>query len=259
MPLTLRTLTSIIVFFAISTFHISLSFSIPTRNNRPAFGISNPSHISKTKKCPSNLVLYASTKKQRNSLQKLPETETKQVPFIDSETESFIECFIDSVATLDEVEYAIGAPCDYSVALCYFEDDDQLVPIELDEELMDEVFPIAERIVEDEFGDELMLQRTPQTLTLVGELEEDEDENEDDILFDDDSDAELEEEVEILLSFEHNDAEFHLVRLLDPVLLVGKAHPDGEDKRFLLTPEESDKVMPELEEIFLAYQDVDDI
>ena len=32
-----------------------------------------------------------------------------------------------------------------------------------------------ERIVEEEFGEELSLERTPQTLTLVGELEEGED------------------------------------------------------------------------------------
>ena len=54
------------------------------------------------------------------------------------------------------------------MALCYFEDDEQLVPIELDDALMDDIFPIAEGIIEDEFGEELVLLRTPQTLTLVG-------------------------------------------------------------------------------------------
>jgi hypothetical protein len=33
---------------------------------------------------------------------------------------------------------------------------------------------------------------------------------------------ETEEEVEILVSFEENGQEYHLVRLLDPVLLVGR-------------------------------------
>ena len=43
---------------------------------------------------------------------------------------------------------------------------------------------------------------------------------------DDDEDGmdvdETEEEVEILVSFEENGQEYHLVRLLDPVLLVGR-------------------------------------
>jgi len=246
MALTPSMLSLIIAVSTIGTFHTSLSFSIlPSRNTR-AFGLTTPSH---KPYCQSNLILHSTKKK--NSLQKLPETDTP-IPFIDLDTKSFIECFIDSVATLNEVEYTIGAPCDYSVALCYFEDDDQLVPIELDDELMDVIFPIAETIVEDEFGEELVLQRTPQTLTLVGELEEGGDEEE---MWEDAAGEDEEEEVEILLSFEHEDTEFHLVRLLDPVLLVGKEHPDSGDRRVLLTPEESDQVMPELEEIFLAYQD----
>lgn len=43
--------------------------------------------------------------------------------------------------------------------------------------------------------------------------------------------SETEEEVEILVSFEEDGQEYHLVRLLDPVLLVGKVsslHCDQE-------------------------------
>lgn len=75
--------------------------------------------------------------------------------------------------------------------------------------------------------------------------EEDEDEDE---LEDGD------EEVEILLSFEHRDMEFNLVRLLDPVFLVGKAIPGDSSKRILLTKAESDAVMPMLEEMFLDFE-----
>ena len=55
------------------------------------------------------------------------------------------------------------------------------------------------------------------------ELEEnegDEDEFDDDDIGSDVGDTE--EEVEILVSFEEDGQEYHLVRLLDPVLLVGK-------------------------------------
>jgi hypothetical protein len=106
--------------------------------------------------------------------------------------------------------------------------------------VLNSLFPCAE------FGEELVLQRTPQTLTLVGELEDDFDEDEDDSLDDDDETADDEEEVEVLLSFEHRDKQYTLVRLLDPVLIVGKADASMPDNRILLTPEESSSVMPVL-------------
>lgn len=116
--------------------------------------------------------------------------------------------------------------------------------------MMNDVYPIVESIVQEEFGEELVLQRTPQTLTLVGELEEEDDFDDED---DDDEVDDGEEEVEVLLSFEHRDKEFNLVRLLDPVLLVGKEVEEG--KRVLLTPEESDKVMPQLEKMFIDFRE----
>jgi hypothetical protein len=131
---------------------------------------------------------------------------------------------------------------------------------------MDDVYPIAEHIVNEEFGDELVLQRTPQTLTLVGELEDDDDDEDDDeeeLDDGDDDDGEEEdgglydgdEDVELLLSFEHRDKEYNLVRLMDPVLLVGKADPEREDLRTLLTPEESERIMPLLENAFLKFHE----
>ena len=64
-----------------------------------------------------------------------------------------------------------------------------------------------------------------------------------------------EEEVEVLLSFEHRGKEFNLVRLMDPILLVGKPDPERSDLRILLTPQESANVMPILEEMFLEFHE----
>ena len=100
--------------------------------------------------------------------EKIDEDDDQVIAFMETSGDKGIDCYIDSYANVDGVEYTIGSPCDYCVALCYFEGDDQLVPIELDDELMDDIFPIAEEIIEDEFGEELVLLRTPQTLTLVG-------------------------------------------------------------------------------------------
>lgn len=189
----------------------------------------------------------------KEKFEKIDDDDDVVIAFMDDSGENGIDCYVDSYATVDGVEYTIGIPCDYTVALCYFEGDEQLVPIELDDPLMDDIFPIAEGIIEDEFGEELALLRTPQTLTLVGELEESEVDEGDDDEFDDDDMAESEEEVEILVSFEEDGQEYHLVRLLDPVLLVGRG--GNENTRILLTPEESDIVMPKLEDMFMSYQE----
>lgn len=100
--------------------------------------------------------------------EKIDDDDDVVIAFMDESGENGIDCYVDSYATVDGVEYTIGIPCDYTVALCYFEGDEQLVPIELDDPLMDVIFPIAEGIIEDEFGEELALLKTPQTLTLVG-------------------------------------------------------------------------------------------
>ena len=186
------------------------------------------------------------------------EDEGVPIPFVDKTGNSFIDCYADSIAAIHGVDYTIGVPCDYCVALCYFDDTGNLVPVELNDNLMDDKFPVAENIVAEEFGEELALQRTPQTLTLVGELEEDDDEDDEEDYDDEDDDDDMytgEEEVEVLLSFEHRGTEFNLVRLLDPVLLVGKTDPERPDLRMLLTPEESDNVMPALEDMFLKYHE----
>ena len=46
------------------------------------------------------------------------------------------------------------------------------------------------------------------------------------------------------------------MKLLDPVLLVGRASEDENDQKcILLTEEEADRTMPALEEMFLEYKD----
>jgi len=80
---------------------------------------------------------------------------------------------------------------------------------------------------------------------------DDGDEDDDDDEGEGDEDEDDTEEVEIILSFEHKGTEYSLVRLLDPILLVGKQDPDNASRRILLTPDEADEVMPALEEIFM--------
>lgn len=215
---------------------------------------------------------YSSTLSQQqqvlyNQLVPVPrEQEDIPIAFLEhGSSTSYIECFADCTCTLLDDDqatttYTIGVPCDTTVALCYSsssnsEEEEQLIPISMDDtKRMDDVFPVAKAIVAEEFGDELSLERTPQTLTLVGELDDDFDEEEED----DEEVGEAEEAVEVLLSFDHRDVDYHLVRILDPVLIVGKedkTDETGMERRILLTLEESQKVMPTLERLFLEYSE----
>ena len=78
-----------------------------------------------------------------NTLHKAPEDDDTPIPFVEADNSAFIECYADSIAVVNGVEYIIGSPCDHAVALCYFDEDEQLIPIELDEDLMDEIFSLA--------------------------------------------------------------------------------------------------------------------
>jgi len=185
-------------------------------------------------------------------LKQVPEEDQNIITLLDKKDANFIECNPDAIAIVNGNEYIIASPCDNCVALCSFsKETEELLPIELDEELMNDVFPVAARFVADEFGDELSLERTAQTLTLVGELEMDEDDEDDEDENDDEASSD-EEEVEFLLEFEHRNKDFYLVRLLDPVMLVGKREGEDDDKYVVLSEDESAKVMPTIEEMFMG-------
>mmetsp|Transcript_16599 Transcript_16599/g.21603 ORF Transcript_16599/g.21603 Transcript_16599/m.21603 type:complete len:262 (-) Transcript_16599:263-1048(-) len=171
----------------------------------------------------------------------------------------WIDVIGDYQIELRGAEYTVGVPCDYSVAICYFDSSDQLVPVDIDSEVMDNIFPICNDIIAEEFGNELVLARTPQTLTLVGELEEDAEEDSEEV-YDEFLDAndlpdDDEEDVEMLLAFEVDGVEYNLVKLLDPVLLVAKK--DEENRYLILDEEESAEILPVLEELFVEFEEIE--
>lgn len=207
--------------------------------------VGKPSFVARRIGSSSSSICAAS--KNTVSFEWLPDSDTP-VPFVDTKGNNFIDCYVDSVATIDGVQYTVGSPCDHPVALCMYDEQDELVTIELEDEFMDEVFPVAESVIEEQFGEDLVLVRTPQTLTLAGELDVDEDTDDDD---DDDDIDEEEEQVELLVTFDLDDGrEVHLVRLLDPVSLVGKVDQLNPNRRLLLSTDESAEIMPILEPLY---------
>lgn len=139
-------------------------------------------------------------------------------------------------------------PVDNAVDIAFIEEDEDgeegLVLIESDDDLMDQLFPIAKELVEQDEAAKLALYRTPATLTLAGNLGIDDDVDEDN-----EDDEEEEEAADLLLSFDFEGKEYNLVRPTDLMLLVGKADTDNEEGRVLINDEESETIMPTLMEM----------
>jgi len=103
---------------------------------------------------------------------------------------------------------------------------------------MDELFPAAREAIE-AMDDEMELKRSAVSLTLLGDMEFDD-------LDDQPVTGDDEEIVEMIATFEHDDEEYVLVRIVDPFLLIAKDLGDGQYN--LLTEEEAEVVGPLIEE-----------
>ena len=106
------------------------------------------------------------------------------------------------------------------MAICFFDDDESLIPIDVDDEAMDELYAVAASLLEEE---DLFLQRTATTLTLQGDLEVDEDFEAMNEQFEDEAEEDDDTEfVEVLAEFEHKDQDYSVVRIANPFLLIAK-------------------------------------
>ena len=173
----------------------------------------------------------------------------KPITFADStakkNVETAIMCHVDCLATISGTDYSVGYPCDNPVDVAYVDGDDEFVPVEVDEPIMDDIFPVVQNILEENYKDDLKLYRTPATLTLAGNLAVDDEADED--AMDDANDGES--LAEMLLEFDHDGKEYCLVRPTDLMLLVAKADPNDEDGRILISDDESEEIMPILMEM----------
>lgn len=170
------------------------------------------------------------------------------VSFVDAETHSIIDCYSYNNVIVNDQEYTMGYPCDTPVALCHNDHDDPetVQPVDLEDDLMNELFPIAESLVEEKYGADVKLLRTPNILTIVGDFDNDVDEEEEEK---EDDNVEY-DRLAPLLTFQHQEKKYHLAQLLDPACLVGKVDAENTARRWLLTEQESVEVFPRLDKLF---------
>mmetsp|Transcript_1275 Transcript_1275/g.1639 ORF Transcript_1275/g.1639 Transcript_1275/m.1639 type:complete len:219 (-) Transcript_1275:8-664(-) len=178
----------------------------------------------------------------RQTLRDASEDEAKIIySFVDPKSQTSIDCYIDKIAEINEEQYLVGYPIDDCVSIT-IEDNDELVPIPLNDPLIDSVFEDFQKSLKDE-NNNYELKRTPVTLTLAG-LEDDSEMKYD---FDDsDLDDDDVEEVELVSELELNNVTFRLLKYVVPIWIIAKK--DGENLQ-LLDDDEDEKVSLEVEKM----------
>lgn len=146
-----------------------------------------------------------------------------QVCLRDPDTDRSLECELLETVEYAGRLYASMTPIDTPVAIAVI-DNGIMLEIE-DEDLLMDLLPTAQAVASEM---DLNLQNTAVTMTISGDLDElvefDEsklglDEESDSAMDDDDDDAD--DAAEVLLSFGHEGETYYIVRLLEPVFIVG--------------------------------------
>ena len=130
---------SLIAIAAPSVTAFSASAGIP-RLAPEIFGTRHVNHLpvyTRAGLSPTSLGMVESPPSE-GALIKIPDDDETPIAFMDVSEASFIDCYADSVATLDGVTYTIGSPCDCPVALTYFQGEcraDEIIPLLLPNEV----------------------------------------------------------------------------------------------------------------------------
>uniref|UniRef100_A0A7S4VUZ6 Uncharacterized protein n=1 Tax=Ditylum brightwellii TaxID=49249 RepID=A0A7S4VUZ6_9STRA len=106
------------------------------------------------------------------SLDMDPEWKDLPVPFIDPDGNNFIDCIMVYMVDFEGETYVLATPREKSAAVCYEnEEDGSIVMLDSDDDENIEIFEMAAAKLSKIFDDEVMLKRTPRTLTISGNLD----------------------------------------------------------------------------------------
>ena len=167
------------------------------------------------------------------------------------DTKRVIECYLDTTVEVKGETYVVLHPCDEVVGIAAFDEFGQADLIGIDSKLMDEVFPAAAALFEE---DDIELMRTASVLTMQGDWEAEEAdeewaEEEEEAASHENSD---EDQVEVLSDFELNDDPYALVRIMEPTFLIGKmCEGKTENEILLLSDTEGASVWPAAERVII--------
>lgn len=150
-----------------------------------------------------------------------------------------LTCNVEYSMNVEGQDYVLLLPVDSPVEIFTWDgdDSDEAAILVEDETEIDKIFDTARVVLQEQ---NLSLQRTAVTLTVVGELPEFPDE---DLVPDTESEDESDfEELLWLTSFYHEEQEYAIYTPLDPFFILARMSDDGKPE--LLSPEEYQKLEP---------------
>lgn len=160
-------------------------------------------------------------------------------------------CYVEQTLQVETQDYVLLRPVDETVEIFAWEEEmeEEAILVE-DEELVDELFPIAQAVLAEQ---DLTLKRTAYALTVAGDVPPLEEEDiltleieEEDMLLEP-------EQLQFLANFYHEEQEYEIYRRIDPLLLFGRLDAKGQIQ--LLSPEEFQKVQPLIENQLALLED----
>lgn len=163
--------------------------------------------------------------------------------FVDPESGSSIECYIETMADVEGRRYAMGFPADDAVAIA-MEQEGEVVPVPVDDPLMDTLFPILQKDLKEQGGG-LEIKRTPVVLTMTGLEDEDEEDDKEDLTTDEDDHEghEDDEDVELISDLDVNGEKFLLIRYVEPYILLAEVKGSGKSAKYtIIDPDESERI-----------------
>ncbi|MCU0541582.1 MAG: DUF3727 domain-containing protein [Oscillatoriaceae cyanobacterium Prado104] len=150
-----------------------------------------------------------------------------------------LTCNVEYSMNVEGQDYVLLLPVDSPVEIFTWhgDDSDEAAILVEDETEIDKIFDTAKVVLQEQ---NLSLQRTAVTLTVVGELPEF---PEEDVVSDTESGEESDfEELLWLTSFYHEEQEYAIYTPLDPFFILARMSDDGKPE--LLSPEEYQKLEP---------------
>jgi hypothetical protein len=154
-----------------------------------------------------------------------------------------LACYIEHSLEVEGAEYLLLLPVDSPVEIfAWNEDEEEDAALIEDDAEIDKIFGDAQAVLSEL---NLTVKRTAYALTVAGELPE---VNEDDLMtleIDEEDGEEKTEEFQYLATFYQEEQEYEIYTPLEPLLFFARQNDAGKPQ--LLTPEEYEKVQPQLE------------
>lgn len=165
-----------------------------------------------------------------------------EIVVVTDEAGRTLSCTIERHLEIEGQNYALLLPVDYPVEILTWEeedDDEEAISVENDEDI-DELFPSAKAVLEEQ---NLTLKRSAVFLTVEGELPDVEEDDDGEFIEFAPEDGEV-EELQYLASFFYDDQEFAVYAPLAPYPILVRM--DDNQQPHLLSAEEMDQLEPML-------------